>query len=136
MSSSLLDQFQNHPNSGFGITPCLTCPSSPTTFQLQLEQICHFCQTHQLLFSCPVWGDWASQVVLVVKDPPANAGDERETGLIPGLKRSPEVANGNPLQNSCLDNSMDRGAWQATVYRVRHDWSDTAHKETASFLLH
>ena len=51
----------------------------------------------------------------MVKNPPANAGDE---GLIPGLGRSPREENGNPLQDSCLGNPMDRGTWQATVQRV------------------
>ena len=56
---------------------------------------------------------WASQVVLVVK--PANAGDVRDSGLIPGLGRCPVGGHGNPLQYSCLENLMDRGALQATV---------------------
>ena len=51
----------------------------------------------------------------VVKDPPANAG---EADSIPGLGRSPGEGNGNPLQCSCLENSMDRGAWQAIDWRV------------------
>ena len=59
-----------------------------------------------------------SKVVLVVKNPPANAGDTRNTGSIPGSGRSPGEGNGNPLQCSCLKNSMDRGAWQATVHAV------------------
>ena len=58
---------------------------------------------------------WASGVRIVVNNPPANAGD---LGLIPGLGRSPGGGNGNPLQYSCLENSMDRGAWQATVHGV------------------
>ena len=52
-----------------------------------------------------------SQGVLVVKNPPANAEDARDAGLIPGSGRSPEVGNGNPLQYSSLESSMDRGAW-------------------------
>ena len=60
----------------------------------------------------------ASQVAIVVKNPPANAGDMRDAGLISGLGRSPAGGQGNPLQYSCLENSMDRGAWQATVHRV------------------
>ena len=48
-----------------------------------------------------------------VKNPPANAG---EVNLIPGSERSPRVGNGNPLQYSCLENSMDRGAWWAAVH--------------------
>ena len=57
----------------------------------------------------------ASQVALVVKNPPANAGDAGEEGSIPGSGRSPGEGNGCPLQYSCLENSMGRGAWQATV---------------------
>ena len=53
----------------------------------------------------------ASQVALMVKNPPANAGDVRDAGLIPGSGRSPGEGNGNPLQYSCLENPMDRGAW-------------------------
>ena len=60
----------------------------------------------------------ASQVALVVKNLPANAGDVRDTSSIPGLGRSPGGGNGNPLQYSCLGNPIDRGAWQATVHRV------------------
>ena len=52
----------------------------------------------------------ASQVVLMVRNPPANARDMEDVGSIPGLGRSPEGENGNPLQYSCLENSMDRGA--------------------------
>ena len=60
----------------------------------------------------------ASQVVLVVKKPAANAEDVRNACLILGLGRSPGRGHGNPLQYSCLENPMDRGAWQATVHRV------------------
>ena len=52
----------------------------------------------------------------MVKNPPANAGDTRDSGSIPELGRSPGVGNGNPPQYSCLENSMGRGAWQATVH--------------------
>ena len=54
----------------------------------------------------------------MVKNPPANAGDTRDTGLMPNLGRSPEEGNGNPLQYSYLENSMDRVAWQPIVHRV------------------
>ena len=57
-------------------------------------------------------------MALVVKDPPANAGDARDMGLIPGSERSPGGGHGNPLQYSCLENPMNRGAWQATVHGV------------------
>ena len=52
----------------------------------------------------------------VVKNILANLADTRFVALIPGLGSSPGVGNGNPLQYSCLENSMDRGVWQATVY--------------------
>ena len=55
----------------------------------------------------------------MVKDPPANAGDIRDMGSMPGLGKSPGEGNGYPLQYSCLENPMDRRAWQATVYGVR-----------------
>ena len=54
----------------------------------------------------------------MVKNLSANAGDARALGSIPGLGRSPGVGNGDPLQYSCLENSMDRGAWQTTVHGV------------------
>ena len=57
----------------------------------------------------------ASQVMLVLKDPPANAGDTRDTVSIPGWERSPGEGNGNPLHYPCLENPMDRGAWWATI---------------------
>ena len=69
------------------------------------------------------------QMALVVKNPPANAGDSRDSSSIPGLGRSPGGGHGNPFQYSCLC-PMDRGARRATVHRlqsVRHDWSDLAH---------
>ena len=59
---------------------------------------------------------------LVLKNCPANAGDVRDTGSIPGLGRSPEEGNGNPLQHSCLENPMDRGVWRAKVHRVINNW--------------
>ena len=61
---------------------------------------------------------WASQVVLVVKNPAANTGDLIDVGPIPGLGRSPREGHGNPLQYSCLEHYMDRGAWWATVHEV------------------
>ena len=57
-------------------------------------------------------------MALVVKNPLANAGDVRDMGLSPGLGRSLGGGHGNPLQYSCLENPMDRGAWRATVHGV------------------
>ena len=55
-------------------------------------------------------------VVGVVKNLPVHVGDTRDGGSIPGLGRSPEVGNGNPLYYSCLENSINRGAWQSSVH--------------------
>ena len=60
---------------------------------------------------------WASQVVLVVKNLPANAGDVRDMGLIPG-----SGGNGYPLHYSCLEKPKDTGDWKATVHRVTQSW--------------
>ena len=57
------------------------------------------------------------------KEPACNAGDLRDAGLIPGLGRFPGGGNGNPLQDSCLENRTARGAWQATVAGVAHSWT-------------
>ena len=57
-------------------------------------------------------------MALVVKNLPVNAGDIRDTGSIPALGRYPGGGHGDPLQYSCLENPMDRGAWWATVHRV------------------
>ena len=64
----------------------------------------------------------ASQVVLVVKNPSASAGDIRVSGLIPGWRRSPGGGHSDPLQYSCLEDSIDRGAWRATVHRFTKSW--------------
>ena len=83
---------------------------------------------------------WASQVVIVVKNLPANAGDIRDTGSIPGLGRSPGGGNGNPFQYSCLENPMDRGAWRATVHGVTQSQTRlkrlSTHTHTHTRLIH
>ena len=58
----------------------------------------------------------------MVKNLPVDAGDTREVGSIPGLGKSPGVGNGNSLQYSCLENSMDRRAWRATVNEAAESW--------------
>ena len=79
----------------------------------------------------------ASQMVLVVQNLPANAGDIRDVGSIPRSGRTPGVGNGNPLQwvgkSSCLEKFMNRGAWQITVPRVAKSW--TWQQASASTLL-
>ena len=59
---------------------------------------------------------------LVVKNPPANTENAKDASSIPGLGRSPKEGNGNPLQYSCLQNSMDTGAWQAIFHRGCKEW--------------
>ena len=71
--------------------------------------------SHQGIY---IYRERASQVVLVVKNLPANAGDARDVSLILESGRSAEVGNGNPLQYSCPENCMDRGAWRAIVHGV------------------
>ena len=66
---------------------------------------------------------WSSLGAPVVKNPPANAGDSRDMGSIPGPEISPGEGNGNPCQYYCLENSMGRVAWQATVQRVAKSWT-------------
>ena len=68
---------------------------------------------------------WVSQMVLVVKNPPANAGGIRDTGLIPGLRRSPGVGNGNPLQYSGLENPGHRQRRLVSYSPEGHVVSDT-----------
>ena len=62
--------------------------------------------------------DLAFQVSLVVRNPPADAGDRRDMGSLPGLGRSPGGWHSNPLHYPCLENAVDRGDWWATVHRV------------------
>ena len=68
----------------------------------------------------------------LVKNPPTDAGDTRNTGSIPGSGRSPGVGNGNPLQYSCLENSMDRGTWWATVHGVAKSQTQLSTQEIKS----
>ena len=67
--------------------------------------------------------DLCDRVSQVVKNPPANSGDIREAGSIPGLRRFPGGRHGNPLQYSCLENPMDREAWWTMVHRVAKNWT-------------
>ena len=59
----------------------------------------------------------------VVKNLPANTGDKRDTGSVPGLGRFPGGGHGNPLQCPCLENPMDRGAWRAIVHELAKSWT-------------
>ena len=64
-----------------------------------------------------------SQVAVVVKSPPAKAGDTRDAGSVPGSGRSLGGGRGNPLQHSCLATPMDRGAWRTTIHSVTQSWT-------------
>ena len=76
-----------------------------------------------------------SQVALVVKNLPANAGDIRDVGSIPELERSPGEGHSNPFQYSCLENPMDRSGLQSTgSQRVRHNWSNIVHTAHTHYL--
>ena len=88
-------------------------------------------KTLQWLWNILLHSRQASQVVLVVKNLPANTGDIRDEGSTPGLGRSPGRGHGNTLQYSCLGNPMDRGAWQATVYRVSKSQTQMKQLSTA-----
>ena len=89
-----------------------------------------------LLAIFPVKCIWAgaSQVTLVVKNPPSNVGDIRDSGLIPGSGRSSGGGHGNSLWYSCLENpwtEVSGGLWSIGLQRVEHDWSDWAHTREA-----
>ena len=103
-----------------------------TTIVPQVSDVL-FCFLFFFFFSFYVSLDQASQVVLGVKNPPANAEDIRDMGLIPESERSPGGDLGNPLQYSCLENPMDRGVWWAMVHRVtKSDMTEaTQHAHTS-----
>ena len=86
-----------------------------------------WCSNSWMLHPFCVWHEFdkkrASQVTLVVKNSPGNAGNVRDAGSIPGSGRSPGVGNGTPLQYSCLEDSMGRGACWATVHGVVKSWA-------------
>ena len=71
----------------------------------------------------------------MVRSLPAKAGDIRDAGLIPGSRQSPEGGNGNPLQYSCLENPMGRGAWRATVHRVAQSQTQLKRLSTCASML-
>ena len=72
----------------------------------------------------------------MVTNLPARAGDARDSGLIPGLGVFPGVGNSSSFQRSCLESSMDRGAWQATVHGVTKSWTRHTHIGTCPFGLY
>ena len=95
----------------------------------------HFTSLTLRFFICKQSSAWASQVAQCVKNPPASGGDIRDTDSIPGLGKSPEGKHGNPLQYSCLENPMDRGAWWATVHAVTKSQTGLKQFSTHNLLL-
>ena len=100
-----------------------------------------FCFWTEPMFFCyfQVSGERKLTPTCQATNPPANAGDTRNSGSIPGLGGYPGVGNGNLLQYSCLENSMDRGAWWAIVHGVAKSWSQLrnwayTHKSEANIL--
>ena len=84
----------------------------PTLYEVCISAVKWWSQNQrQLHFITRSTFDWASQVALVFKNPPAKAGDIRDADWIPVSERSPGGRHGNSLQDSCLENPMDRGAW-------------------------
>ena len=77
-----------------------------------------------------IYGSSTTQVELVVKNLPANAGNVRDLGSVPGWGKSPGEGTGNPLQYPCLENPMDRGAWRATVHGCRKESGMIEHTHT------
>ena len=101
--------------SGYIISVSSSSASSPTSHSIVSLNALHM---NSLL---PVY--WTYQVVLVVKNLPANAGDIRDSGSIPRLGRSSGGGHGKSFQCSCLENPRDRGAWWAAVQRVAKSWA-------------
>ena len=103
-------------------TPCLSGPQ-----RYDREQGWHGLSSEHALTECLILGEYGRELGFPGgsegKEPACGTGDTRDPGLIPGLGRSPGEGNGNPLQYSCLEKSMDRRAWRATVHRVAKSWT-------------
>ena len=112
-------------------TTCLFCFTPPTPTPLTFSSSASYPRGGALrmgslqiiLLQSPYEIIRASHMAPVVKNLPAKARDIRDTGSIPELGRSPGRGHGNPFQNSCLENPMDRGDWQATVHGVTKSWT-------------
>ena len=110
---------------------CWIIPACPTEcpdhlLSLIVDDYWQYCSLHRV---------YGFPGCSVVESPPANAGDRRDLGLIPGWGRSPGGGNGNSLQYSCLGNPMDRGAWWATVLGVTKSWTWLSTAATESSLV-
>ena len=114
-----LSTYPSHGLPGYSVTKgrlSLRFASSRVTMRKWEEfEEAHLCVPHLK--------EWASQMMLEVKNLPAGAGDVRDTGSIPGLGRSPGEGRGNPLHYSCLEKPMGRGAWWTTAHVATKKWA-------------
>ena len=96
---------------------------------LKLYPLPHFIPYSYLILPLhlSLFGSQHMQVVLVVKNPPASAGDVRDVGSIPESGRSPGGGHGNPLQYCCLENPMVRGVWWARIHWIAKCWTQMKH---------
>ena len=86
--------------------------------------MCLFCVRHCIfLYNLQLTAPFKDCILTAVKNLPTNARDTRDKGSIPDSGRSPGGGHGNPIQFSCLGNSMDRGSWQSTVHGVIKSWT-------------
>ena len=104
---------------------CLVIPVSniKKTIFFPLYYLCSLSKINLLYLFGSIYGLLGFLVALVVKNSPTNRGDLEDLGSIPESGRSPGGEHGTPLQYSCLENPMDRGAWCATVHRVTKSWT-------------
>ena len=125
----------------FFLHPSLFPPplKQPLWFEFSMYLLVVCVLVKRALFKCMYFSSWASKVVPAVENLPAKAGDLRDSSSIFESGRSPVGGRGNPLQYSCLENPIDRGAWQVTVHRVAKSWTQlkwlSTHKSTFQMLL-
>ena len=97
--------------------------SSPQPHEAEGARLAQQVKSRWTFGICPRFSQVLPQVALMVKNLPANAGGVRDVGSIPQLRRSSGGVHGNPLQYSCLENPMHKGAWQAAAHRVAKSWT-------------
>ena len=97
--------------------------SSPQPHEAEGARLAQQVKSRWTFGICPRFSQVLPQVALMVKNLPANAGGVRDVGSIPQLGRSSGGVHGNPLQYSCLENPMHKGAWQAAAHRVAKSWT-------------
>ena len=99
-----------------------TPQSSPQPHEAEGARLAQQVKSRWTFGICPRFSQGLPQVALVVKNPPANAGDVRDAASLHRSGRSPGGVHGNPLQYSCLENPMHKGAWRAAAHRVAKSW--------------